>query len=149
MSEPLYQLIYISKNAIPGDDGAVRREIKQILSSAQTKNAQANLTGALLFNAGCFAQILEGTHDDIQETFERIQCDPRHSHVTILTFQPLATRVFGQWSMGYVGQDSIAATQFRGIAQASGFDLTKVKGEQIVELLKAHLFETESLAMVT
>ena len=89
MANNLYRLVYISRNEILGDDAVIRREIEQILERARDKNPQANITGALMFNAGSFAQVLEGSHDDIQDTFERIQCDPRHSHVVMLSLEPV------------------------------------------------------------
>ncbi|MCJ2078787.1 BLUF domain-containing protein [Methylobacterium sp. E-016] len=35
-----------------------------------------------MFNAGAFAQVLEGPRRQVEETFERIQCDDRHGDVT-------------------------------------------------------------------
>jgi Sensors of blue-light using FAD len=144
MNESLYKLVYISRNEIAGDEAIVRREIEQILASARGKNPPANITGALMFNAGCFAQVLEGQHDEIQNTFETIQCDTRHSHVVVLAFEPAAKREFSNWSMAYHGADSGASAKFGDIMQASGFDPAMLKGERIFDLLKEHLLEAES-----
>ncbi|MEQ1529561.1 MAG: BLUF domain-containing protein [Methylococcales bacterium] len=143
MNDSLYRLIYISRNEIAGDEATVRREIEQILSSARIKNPSANITGALMFNSGCFAQVLEGYHDDIQNTFERIQCDPRHSHVVVLAFAPTAERGFPNWSMAYQGADSTASAKFADITQTSGFDPANLNSDNMFALLKEHLFEAE------
>ncbi|OAI00310.1 blue light sensor protein [Methylomonas methanica] len=143
MTEPLYRLVYISRNEITGDDASVRREIEQILEKAREKNPSAKLTGALMFNAGCFAQVLEGPHDNIQDTFERIQCDPRHSRVSVIAFEPTASRQFSNWSMAYRSANSEASAKFSDIMQVSGFDPAQLKGDHILDLLNQHLLEAE------
>jgi Sensors of blue-light using FAD len=146
MEKALYRLVYISRNEIIGDDAKIRHEIEQILASARVKNPQANITGALMFNAGSFAQVLEGEHDEIQGAFERIQCDPRHSHVMMLALEPVTKRDFSNWSMAYLGTDSIASTKFGDIAHDSEFDAALLKGDRILGLIKEHLHEAELTA---
>ena len=143
MTHDLYRLIYLSRNAIPGSIDNIHQEIKQILAVSRQRNAASHLTGALMFNRECFAQVLEGAHDDIQETFERIQCDPRHANVVVLDFEPLQTRRFSQWSMGYIGYDTLASKEFTQIQQATGFDVKQLSGERIYDLLHAHLYAAE------
>jgi hypothetical protein len=143
VNNSLYRIIYISQNKIKGDEAQIRLEVEQILAISRVKNAHAQITGALMFNSGLFAQVLEGRHDAIQDTFERIQCDPRHSHVAVLAFEPVTERGFSNWSMGYISDDSLATAKFRDITQASGFDPEALKGERIFELLKEHLLEAE------
>lgn len=146
MNEALFRLVYISRNEITGDEATILREIEQILASARIKNPIENITGALMFNAGCFAQVLEGSHEEIQNTFERIQCDPRHSHVVVLAFEPVAERGFSSWSMAYLGANSNASAQFGDITNKSGFDPALLEGERIFDLIKEHLIEAESAA---
>ncbi|NOS75977.1 MAG: BLUF domain-containing protein [Methyloglobulus sp.] len=146
MDKALYRLVYISRNEIIGDDAVIRREIEQILASAREKNPQANITGALMFNAGSFAQVLEGAHDEIQETFERIQCDSRHSHVTMLALEPVTKREFSNWSMAYLGTDSTASAKFGDMTHDSEFDTALLKGDRILDLIKEHLHEAELTA---
>lgn len=143
MNGQLYRLVYISRNEIAGDDETVRHEIKQILTASRTNNPIVNISGALMFNAGYFAQVLEGLHDDIQNSFERIQCDPRHSHVVVLAFEMTAERKFPSWSMAYIGADSDASAKFGDIMQQSGFDASLLKGDHIFDLLNEHLVDAE------
>jgi Sensors of blue-light using FAD len=143
MENTLYRLVYISRNEILGDDATIRREIEQILVSARRKNPPANITGALMFNAGSFAQVLEGPHDDLQDTFERIQCDQRHSHVVMLLLEPLKEREFSNWSMAYFGTDSSASAKFGDLTHGSDFNASLLKGGPILDLIKEHLQEAE------
>jgi hypothetical protein len=144
MNKQLYRLVYISRNEIAGDDATVQREIEQILAASRANNPVANISGALMFNSGCFAQVLEGLHDDIQNSFERIQCDSRHSHVVVLAFETMVERRFPSWSMAYIGADSDASARFGGIMQQSDFDTTLLQGDHIFDLLNEHLLEAES-----
>ena len=143
MFAPLYRLVYFSRNEIVGDDATIRREITQILQTAREKNLKSNITGALMFNAGCFAQVLEGAHEDLENTFERIQCDTRHSRLVLLAFEPTESRRFSNWSMAFLGTDSAASQKFADILQVSDFDPTRLKGDSILDLLNEHLLEAE------
>jgi hypothetical protein len=104
----LYRMIYCSRNiialAMPGAD--VEQEIRAILASARRCNEANHLTGALLFTASGFAQVLEGPREAVERTFERIGADPRHADVTVLSFTPTAHRSFPEWTMGFRGQTS-------------------------------------------
>lgn len=143
MTQNLYRLIYLSQNTILGSNENVHKEIEQILAISRQRNAASGITGALMFNRKCFAQVLEGMHDDIQETFERIQCDPRHGDVVVLDFEPVDARRFSQWSMGYIGYDTLASKEFTQIQLATGFDVKQLSGERIYDLLHVHLYAAE------
>lgn len=101
----LYRLIYCSRNVIAHTEPVadVEQEIQSILDVARRSNKAANVTGALLFTASGFAQVLEGPRDVVERTFERISADPRHSDVMVLSFTPTERRCFPEWSMGFRG----------------------------------------------
>ncbi len=144
MKNDLYRLIYLSHNEICGNTSAIREEIEQILAISRQNNRVAGITGALMFNKNCFAQVLEGTHHQIQQTFERIQCDPRHSNVAILDFDLTSARRFSEWSMAYVGENSDTRQTFEQIQKASTFDPHQLTGERIYDLLHTHLQAAEN-----
>lgn len=143
MSTDLYRLIYISSNCIAGDVDSVRREIDKILKVARDANNAVGVTGALMFNAGCFAQVLEGPLQHVEETFERIQCDERHSDVVILAFEPVSTRGFDSWSMAYVGENAASLQEFDHIRSESGFDVEKLPAERVIDILQQHLHDAD------
>jgi hypothetical protein len=143
MSKPLKRLIYVSRNAMPGDPAAVRDGIDQILATSRRNNRRAGVTGALLFNRGCFAQILEGEAARVGEVFERIQRDPRHTEVVALEFKDVGARSFASWSMAFVGANRADERRFAGIAERSAFDPTRLSGEEIFTTLRRLLHEEE------
>ena len=115
VSGVLYRLIYYSRCSISHSApevsvaGTLEAEIRTILATARRRNAADEVTGALLFTASGFAQVLEGQREVVERTFERIGADPRHSEVTVLSFTPTERRSFPEWPMGFCGQTTPGA----------------------------------------
>jgi len=103
MATDLYSLAYVSHNTIAATGAELEAEIDRILGRARDNNRRLGVTGALLYSAGCFAQVLEGPLAAVETVFEQIQCDPRHRDVTVLHFKPAESRSFAGWSMAYAG----------------------------------------------
>jgi hypothetical protein len=103
MNKKLHSLAYFSRNRILGAPADIETEIRKILASARRHNRERQITGALLFSDGCFAQVLEGELAEVEAIFETIQCDPRHSDVTVLHVHSIEARSFGSWSMAFGG----------------------------------------------
>ena len=143
MSDSIHRLVYISDNQIEGTDAEIHEEIQTILQIAREANTRAGITGALMFNSGCFAQVLEGSQDSVEETFERIQCDPRHNEVVVLSFEEIQSRGFSSWSMAYVGCNETTVSKFENIKSESGFSIDKIPAGRIFELLHEHLIDAE------
>ncbi len=131
----LYRLIYRSRNHIVGarPDADIGQEIHSILEASRRRNAANQVTGALLFTGSGFAQVLEGPRDVVEQTFERIGMDPRHTDVVVLSFTPTERRSFPQWSMAFCGQvgDPVmeavdAGSSQPGVLGASGSDVLRL-----------------------
>ena len=142
----LYRVLYCSRNLIPGTPEAVAADIRGILAVSRRNNARDGITGGLLFSEGCFAQVLEGPLDAVEGAFERIQCDERHSDVTVLQSGPIATRDFPDWSMAFAGPDA-ASSPITGIQMADAFAGQSNDGDKLLDMLKAVIVrEAEWLA---
>ena len=146
MSAAVYRLVYYSRNLITSDPDAVAAEIENILAVSRTNNARDGITGALMFNAGCFAQVLEGPLDVVEAAFERIQQDERHGEVSLLALEPIAARAFPNWAMGFVGMSDADACRFAGIAAASDFDPSRFSGDRLHSILRDLAIEEERAA---
>ncbi|WP_264049491.1 BLUF domain-containing protein [Methylobacterium flocculans] len=141
----LYRLVYASKNLLQGSEAEIAHAVSQILAASQRNNTRVDVTGALMFNAGAFAQVLEGPQQGVESTFERIQCDPRHGDVTVLQCGPAEGRSFTNWSMAFVGQSDAGRTRWEGIASESGFDLTRLDGDAVFAMLHELVLDEEGL----
>lgn len=137
MSPALCSLAYFSRNAVLGGPAELSAQIHDILLRARANNQRHDVTGALLFSDGCFAQVLEGPAESVEAIFETIQCDPRHAEVTILHLHPVAERSFGKWSMAFGGIDGVSIDPQlggQGMDQADTI-LTTDAGQQLLASL--------------
>lgn len=126
MSQPLCQLVYRSRSRIAGSPNALAAEIGSILAVSRRNNALAGITGALLYRAGWFVQVLEGPRDALQAAFERISQDARNDDVAQLALEPIAERRFTGWSMG-----------FADAGMAAGFDPARLDATRLGAMLDA------------
>ena len=94
-----------------------------------------------MFNTQYFAQVLEGPLHAVEATFERIQCDDRHSNAVILQFEPSETRAFSDWAMAHVGQNQDGTEEFVTVGDEAHFDFSALDGNEIFGLLLENLQE--------
>jgi hypothetical protein len=146
MQNEIYRLVYYSRNHIDTGSDEFETQVASILGSSRQNNQRDDITGALLFNAGCFAQVLEGPLVNVETAFERIQQDERHGDVSLLTLEPIAARSFPNWAMGFVGRSGVTAERFAKIGADSGFDPARLSGDHIHSLLKDLAIEEEASA---
>ena len=144
-NEALFQLVYYSRNAMFSYSADLQAEIAGVLEVSRRNNTAVGVTGALLFNAGFFAQVLEGPRDAVEETFERIQLDDRHSDIVLVSCAPVKGRCFADWSMAHVG----AATMTAGYETAEtrgAFDPARFASNELVDHLSRLLNEEAQFA---
>lgn len=91
---PLFQLIYASR-PFGFDDLA----LTGILASAHRNNVRDAITGALICREDLFIQLLEGPHDKVTSSFDRIKRDDRHTDLRMLFTGEIAARLFPEWAM--------------------------------------------------
>jgi hypothetical protein len=95
--DSLIQILYASR--MTGTDVS---SMRTIVTASRRSNPQRGITGALLFDGECFAQLLEGPRTEVLDLMERIEADPRHEDLTILFGGPCAAgRSMPAWRSGY------------------------------------------------
>ncbi len=132
MANSLTRLVYLSDNLIRGDEQAVSNSIEQMLSTSRRRNQELGVTGALIFNRGIFAQVLEGPGDAVDSLFRVIEADPRHCKVKLLENTTTADRLFPNWSMAYFGLAQAYGLNLEEIAIETQFDEKKLLFGQAV-----------------
>lgn len=120
----LSNLIYLS-TASPG---LTSEEIGAILDTSRLRNRERAITGMLLLSRGNFMQVLEGEADALDETMRRILEDKRHHDVIVLEKEPILSRSFAEWSMGFRALEAADAASHEGFAPffKNGFDVTAI-----------------------
>ena len=131
----LYRVLYCSRNCLADTSATYSAEIEAILAKSRVNNARDGITGGLLFNNGCFAQVLEGPVDAIEAAFERIQCDERHGDITMLEAGPISARDFPHWSMAFNGQAG-ETNPLAKQALADAFAGRTSAGEDVLRVLR-------------
>ncbi|MBL0421613.1 BLUF domain-containing protein [Ramlibacter sp. AW1] len=74
-------------------------QLQHLLVRAQARNSEYQVTGALLFCAGAFAQCIEGPPASIDHIYRIILEDPLHTDLQLTSHEPIARRAFPEWSM--------------------------------------------------
>lgn len=74
-------------------------EIQALVAQAAEANRARRITGLLLLTGNRFLQVLEGPFADVNRLFGNIMRDGRHHTIELITFEPLETHYFEDWSM--------------------------------------------------
>jgi len=94
----LVRLLYASRAAEP----LIGPVLDSILEQSRTHNPKAGITGVLCYSDDLFIQALEGGRDEVNDLYNTIVRDRRHTQVRILSYEEIRERRFGHWTMGQV-----------------------------------------------
>ncbi|TGY87875.1 hypothetical protein E5163_13240 [Marinicauda algicola] len=141
MTVPLKCVLYVSRSLIPAEREEFREQISEIMAQCDRNNRADDITGALAYDRGRFFQYVEGPADAIDALVARLFDDPRHKRVTIRADEPVATRLFPDWSMVLL---NITAAPVPGYATA---DLEALSPGDLVARLQRAAAEDAILAV--
>ena len=99
----LVRLLYASRPVAP----LTTEVVDAILAQSRAHNPKLGITGILCYSHDLFLQVLEGSRDAVCEMYNTIVRDDRHTHVRILSYEEIAERRFGNWTMGHVDVTTI------------------------------------------
>lgn len=104
------RIIYTSRSLTKGDPA----ELDAIVAESIAWNTKAGITGMLWSDGANFAQVIEGGHDEVGATMDRIRADPRHTDIEVALDRAVSSRQFGTWAMrrADAGQASTPSTTF-------------------------------------
>ncbi len=97
----MFRLVYLST---PKPEVG-KPEIDEILASSRKNNGHNDITGLLIQDKKRFLQYLEGDQHAVEDTFNRIASDPRHTAVILLKSGFIARRQFPKWAMASKNAD--------------------------------------------
>ena len=106
--------------------------LNSILATSEHNNAHDGVTGALLFNAVWFVQVLEGEREVLSKTVRRLFDDTRHTNVTIADVRPTEERMFANWWMGASAIEGLDPGFLAAHGIDSEFDPRRLNGEAIL-----------------
>ena len=105
--QKLVQIIYISRSTFENTDAINKIEpnVVRILAKSRINNRKNGLVGVLYFGDGAFFQCIEGEEDAINTLFAKIESDPRHKDVKLISKKYVTRVSFPDWAMKYAPLD--------------------------------------------
>lgn len=94
-----------------------RAELVDLLEASRAANSEHNITGLLLYRGGNIIQVIEGEDDEVLQLYKNITADPRHKDVTLLSKDPIITRQFSDWQMGFRNIDQMSKEELAGFSK--------------------------------
>lgn len=136
----LVRLLYVSR-AVNKDSG---KAIESILESSRVHNVSRGITGVLCYGGGVFLQAIEGGRKAVNELFNHIVVDERHTDVVLLHYEEISERRFGGWTMGQVNLSKLNTSIVLKYSERPEFDPYSVSGKVSLALLE-ELMATASI----
>lgn len=135
----LVQIIYISRSASAPANPAngVDPVVARILAHSRSNNRRNGLVGVLYFGDGCFFQCLEGEQQAVRTLYAKLEQDPRHRDLKIISSKPIDAITFTDWSMKYVASEKDMAVLLRrhGMNSFDPYQFTEAVIQEVIELL--------------
>ena len=97
----MFELLYTSVSP----KGMSESNLKDMLVRARLKNQKLGITGMMLYHDREILQILEGEKSIVQEMFQTISEDIRHTSVEVFYQGEIENRAFSDWSMAFKSID--------------------------------------------
>ena len=140
----LVRIVYASTttNPIAPEDAGIQKDIGRILLQSRENNRKQQIGGVLYFSNNYFFQCLEGESAAVNELYNKISQDPRHTDVRFLSVKPIQTRQFADWSMKYVAlEDNV--TKLLSDNGFSAFEPYKFDDEMVDKMLALFVSEDD------
>ena len=138
----LVRLIYVSIMTADCNTEA----LENILKVSRENNSKRQITGMLCYDPAFFMQCIEGPREFINGLYTSISRDKRHMNLTLLEYQDVKERLFGDWSMGFVPSGAIDKVILEKCATSGGrFNPFALSGQQARQFLidVTHLIEAK------
>jgi hypothetical protein len=113
----MYHLVYVSHAAQAFHEA----DLLAILNESRANNKKMEITGMLIYLQQRFIQVLEGDEKVLNELYEEIRKDPRHTKVTLILEGHSQHRFFKDWSMGFKKISESDFTELSGFTDIGQF----------------------------
>ena len=127
----LVRCLYASRPATP----LTPSDLDEILVQSHRNNPRRGITGLLCFTSEVFVQVLEGGRDEVSDLYNAIVRDDRHGQVRLLTYEEIAERRFGNWTMGQVDAKAVNPSLLLKYSKTASLDPFAITGQATMALL--------------
>ncbi|MGB7418180.1 MAG: BLUF domain-containing protein [Erythrobacter sp.] len=91
-----------------GVDDLSQDAVFDIVSGSAHRNGALGLSGFLLYQNGCFLQLLEGDAAAVDALYAKVRQDPRHHSVETLFETAISAKSFDMWRMKRIASGNVA-----------------------------------------
>jgi len=112
MDTMLWQRAYASTSCDLFSD----QQLNEMLAECRINNLINQINGLLIYGNQAFFQVIEGPKSSVDDLWEKLQRDTRHTNVALLLSRNAPRLLFKDWSMAFEKADSPLALQVVGIA---------------------------------
>jgi hypothetical protein len=132
----LIQIIYISRSTFESTEVAniIEPNVARILAKSRINNRKNGLVGVLYFGDGVFFQCLEGEEEAVNTLLAKLEDDPRHKDLKVISKKYIKQLSFGIWAMKFAPLDE-QITKFLRVNGFKSFDPYLFSGEVINKFL--------------
>lgn len=131
----MYYIVYVSASTRL----LTENELRAILIENELKNRSNDITGLMLYSAGIFMQVLEGSRINVEEAYQFARNDIWHKDVIKLTEGSSWDRFFTDWYMSFNTRHAQSFSACKGYAEPSSILLPERTPNSGIELLKIFL----------
>lgn len=97
-------------------------DLDLILEASQRNNRREDITGLLTYSGEVFVQFLEGPPEAVRRLMDRLQGDPRHRDIIILSEGSDHERIFPDWDMELVTRQEAYHVLRDALCEANSYD---------------------------
>lgn len=133
----MIQVSYLSRSS----EAMSAEKLLALLLQSRTDNAARGVTGMLLYGNETFLQVIEGDDAVVDALIARIEADPRHREVQILSRRSAPSRQYADWTMGFERVTDEVLEQIDGLRDFGEREFTfdyLTTHEAVVETLMNH-----------
>jgi len=138
----LVRLLYVSR-AVDQNSGKpakpevpLAEESESIMSSSRSYNISNGITGILCYGRGIYLQAIEGGRTEVNNLYNHIIRDTRHTDVVLLHYQEIRERRFSGWTMGQVNLSKLNTSIVLKYSERPELDPYSVSGDVSMALLE-------------
>lgn len=116
----LIRLTYASIST--SDISNFRHELIDIVDTSKQHNYMQEIYGVIYYGNGYFFQCLEGQKTKVDNLFNEIKKDKRHSNILKLSYSRIKNPIFKDWNMKFTGLELNFETRLKSFFEYHGWN---------------------------
>ena len=112
MEPMLWQRVYVSTCRHVLSD----QQLNDLLAECRINNLINQINGLLIYGEQTFLQVIEGPKESVNDLWEKLQGDDRHTRISSLLSRKIPRVLFKDWSMAFQKSASPLVLQVGGLA---------------------------------